>query len=309
MIKLKKTLIFILLAYVFILVSRFHSILVGNIFIKQLDKAMVMKDIPKQKDILKSVGDSYQVKKGLNQVFKGNRDELLNYLALIGDTKVLKKYFNVLDISQINEKTKLLLLEKSLASGSLKLATKIMKSGIKPTSEMILRNLDSISRENDLKTIRNFVSEIKKMDLMDTLLEYRDIYGQDPNLKALIHYVAMRGNLNWLKVLIENDVTVKLEDIWKNTAFHLIVTTLLPDTLDKKVDFINYMINKKNIDILYKNRDDKTAHDLAVDYLNKYKKLLEENKNSDSLIFKEMIKNKIKVYKKLDIILGKLQRD
>lgn len=307
MVRLKKFLVFILSAYVFILISRLPSVLIGNTIAKQLGIAISYNDLGKQKKLLMSLTDNSEFKKVLDGLFKRNESELLDYLVLFDSTKMLKKYFNVQNIFDIDEVQKVPILGKALAAGSLQIAAGIINKGkVKPTSEMLVNNFDSIARVKDLKTIKNFVNAIKKIHKLKVLLEERSIYDKEKDLKALIHHVAQRCNMNWLKVLVKEDASVTLEDKHKDTPFHSVVLTLLPETLENKVKFIKYMIKSKNVDLLYKNRDDKTALDLAKEYLAKYKKLYASAK---ALLFKNLMEKKVKVYTKLVNVLGKLQRD
>lgn len=306
MFRLKKFLIFILSAYLFILVSRLPSVLIGNTIAKQLGFVIGYNDLGKQKNILMSLTDNSEFKNVLDNVFKGDDDELLNYLVLFDSTKMFKKYFNVRELINIDEKQKLPILEKALAAGSLRVATGIINKGkVKPTSVMLVNNFDSIARAVDLKKIKNFVNAIKKIQMLRALLEERSIYDEEKDLKGLIHHVAQRCNMNWLKVLVSEGVCVQLQDRHKDTPFHCTVLTLLPDTLDHKIKFINFMIKSENIDVLYKNRDNKTAFDLAEEYLARYKKLYSISK---SLLFKNSMEKKVKAYTKLVKVLGQLQR-
>lgn len=307
MVRLKNFMIFVL--FVYISFSRLCSISSVKVFVKQLNAAIIANDFDKQREILSSyVSDvsNFKFKKGLDKVFKSDRNSLFKILVLLDDSKILKKYFNVRKISNIRKKRLLLLLENSLLAGNLRISKDIInKAKVYPTSEMLVVNFNSIAIETDLNKIKKFVEAIKRIDLLSTLLHSRDVF-KEKDLKAFIHYVAKYCNINWLKILINEGVNVELEDKWKNTPFHLVVMTSFPGTLERKVEFINFMIKKRNVDILYKNRDNKTALDLANEYLSKVKKLL---RNTKSLLIKKSIERKVVVYSNIVKILGKLQRD
>ncbi len=306
MIRLRKFFIFVLFAYISF--SRVSSVSPVKVFVKQFDAAILANDFDKQRDILLnfSISDisDLKFKKGLDKVFKSDRDRLFKTLVSVDDSKILKKYFSVRKISRIGKKLLLLLLKNSIEAGSLRISKDIInKCKVYPTSKMLVENFNSIARETNLKKIKDFVAAIKSIDLLNSLLDERDVFGKENYYKAFIHYVAKYCNINWLKILLNEGVSVKLEDRRKNTPFHLAVTTSLPGTLDSKVRFINLMIKKRDVDLLYKNRDNKTAFDLAEEYLEKLKKLYKSSSGNKS------IKKKIVVYAELVKILGKLQRD
>ena len=308
MIRLKSFFIFVFFTYISF--SGLCPALSVKNFVKQFDTAIIANNFDKQRDILSSfVSDisNFKFKKGLDKVFKNDRNGLFKILVLLDDSKILKKYFNVRKISSIEKKLLLLLLKNSIEAGSLRISKDIInKCKVYPTSKMLVENFNSMAGETNLKKIKDFVAAIKGIDLLSSLLDERDVFGEENYYKAFVHYVAKYCNIDWLKVLLKEGVSVKLEDRCKNTPFHLAVITSLPGTLERKVKFIDLMINKRDVDILYKNRDNKTAFDLAEEYLDKFKKLLLSTK---SLLLKKSIEKKVVVYTELVKILGKLQRD
>lgn len=303
MIRLKKYLIFFLLAYMFIFVSRMRSITSSNSLIQQLKMAIVSQDLSKQIDLLKSI-DNFEFKKLLEKVFKGNQNELFDYITQLDDSQFLKKYFDVKKLSEIDIKLLLSLLGKAFSAGSLQMvADLIEKANVKPTTEMIVLNFDSIARETDEGKIKNFVGTIKKAGFLKTILEVRNILDQDKDLTALIHHVANYCNIDWLKVLVEQGVNGNLENLVQNTPLHVAVITLFPGTLDNKVEFIDFLIKETGITSLYKNKDNKTPFDLAKEYLAKYQELYRQ---ATALEFKGLMKKKVEVYQQLVEILSKI---
>lgn len=304
MIRLKKILRLFFLVYFFLIVSRFRSYLGGADYIQDFVASINTQDIKKQKAIIYKLSN-YRLKELLDRIFNKNQDKILNYLILFDDLSFLKKYLDENKSSQLSKELRSSIVQRALAAGSLNIVTKFIKKlKFLPTQKQLILSFDSIARVTNLEAIKRFVSAIKSTKLLKSLLEQRNNIDQEKNLMAFIHYIAQYCNMNWLKVYLDLDGDVKLSDANFDTAFHVAVKTLFPKALNNKVRFIKYMIKRKKIDSLFRNRQNKTAYDLAKEYLKKYKNLKKESK---SMLFKVDITNKIDVYKDLVDFLRKLK--
>jgi hypothetical protein len=306
MIRLKKFLIFFLLAYLFLLVSRFHSKLSAAGRVQEFISSISSGDMNKQKAIVSKLSN-YRLKETLEKVFNKNQNEIFNYLVLFDDLSFFKKFLDVKKSVQIPRDLRSSIMQTAISAGSLNVITDLIKKlNFLPTQDQLILSFDSLARVTDVEKIQKFVAAIKNTKLLKTILEQRNNQDQEKDLTAFIHHISHYCNMSWLKAYLDLGGSVKLYDANKDTAFHAVVKTLAPDALSKKVEFIEYMIKQKKIDSLFKNRQDKTACDLAKEYLKKYEKLEKESKN---LLFKNEIAKKVIVYKELVHILSKLNVD
>ncbi|MBU4269854.1 hypothetical protein KJ644_02780 [Candidatus Dependentiae bacterium] len=279
--------------------------------------AILNNDIEKQRVLLDNIVSSFELNKVLNYIFNNDKTAIMNYIVSLDSEKILKTYYNLLNLNNIDVSLKDMLLNLSLKYGSLEILTSLIeKCKFVPDDKLIVKYFENIAQVKDIDKIQKFITVIKSVGLLQTFLEQRDKLAEhlgnpDYVLKAFIHYVAIYCNLSWLKILLKEGVLVQLWDFNKNTPIHVIIETEKYEKIEDKCEFVTLILKEKDITALYRNRQDKYATDLAMEKLNEYKKLLdlEKSKSKTSLIKQNEIQKQVDCYTKLINMLSQIYKD
>ncbi len=288
-----------------------------DLHLADIVSAILNNDIEKQKALLGNIVSSFELSKVLNYIFNNDKETIINYVVSLDSEKILKTYYNLLNLNNIDASLKDMLLNLSLKYGSLEILTSLIeKCKFIPDDKLIVKYFENIAQVKDIEKIQKFITVIKSVSLLQTFLEQRDklvehLGNPDYILKAFIHYVAIYCNLNWLKILLKEGVLVQLWDFNKNTPIHVVIETEKYEKIEDKCEFVALILKEKDITALYRNRQDKYATDLAMEKLNEYKKLLdlEKAKSNISLIKQNEIQKHVDCYTKLINMLSQIYKD
>lgn len=142
----------------------------------ELNTAILQNNPEEQKNILQKITSDYELKTLLNNIFNNNSQEVLNYLIKLDDMQVIKKYFYVNNINELSLTKKQELLNLAVKTGSLETITSIIKDkNITIDESLLTPNFENISKINDIEKIKNFIEIIKKRELLDIFIDFKNI--------------------------------------------------------------------------------------------------------------------------------------
>jgi hypothetical protein len=280
--------------------------------------AILVNDIASQIALLQKIGSSFELGKILSFIFDNNKNLIINYIVNLDNINILKTYYSLLKIEDLDKNIQSNLLNLALDNASLNILTALIDlCKVIPDQTLITKYFDKLAQVRDFEKIQKFIKSIKSVKLLEVFLQQRDkltehLGNSDLILKSFMHYVGIYCNIEWLNVLLNaGEVLPQLWDFDKNTPIHMAVITEKYQKLEDKIEFTTLIIQKCNIASLYRNRDNKTAYDLAIEQLNKYKDLLvkEKAKQKISLINQAELQKQVDCYTKLVDMLSKIYRD